>query len=141
MKKISKDQASKRILQIAKAVAQTEAANNSLTPLEIAKVQKTVGLILASTDLDEETLNKIQALQEDNKVNITQNIRQLVQNKSGIAEIKNKQMKNPDIKAYLKENGIVITKPMKVGKFFEVVKNLLINFQQVVNHQDQLIEE
>ena len=37
MKKISRIQASKRILQIAKAVAEVEASNKKLTPFEIAK--------------------------------------------------------------------------------------------------------
>lgn len=140
MKKISRIQASKRILQIAKAVAEVEASNKKLTPFEIAKVQKTVAVILASAELDNDTLQQIQALQEQqNQMNINNGIKQLIRNKQQLNKIKNVPLKSqPSIKEYLKQNGIVISKPMKVGKFFEIVKNLLVNFESIANVEEQL---
>ena len=140
MKKISRIQASKRILQIAKAVAEVEASNKKLTPFEIAKVQKTVATILASADLDNETLEQIQALQdEQQQVNINNGVKELLKNKTQLNKIKNVQLKSePTIKQYLKQNGIMITKPMKVGKFFEVIKTLLVDFENIANVEEQL---
>lgn len=140
MKKISRIQASKRILQIAKAVAEVEASNKKLTPFEIAKVQKTVATILASADLDNETLEQIQALQdEQQQVNINNGVKELLKNKTQLNKIKNVQLKSePTIKQYLKQNGIVITKPMKVGKFFEIIKTLLVDFENIANVEEQL---
>ena len=140
MKKISRIQASKRILQIAKAVAEVEASNKKLTPFEIAKVQKTVATILASADLDNETLEQIQALQdEQQQVNINNGVKELLKNKTQLNKIKNVQLKSePSIKQYLKQNGIMITKPMKVGKFFEIIKTLLIDFENIANVEEQL---
>lgn len=140
MKKISRIQASKRILQIAKAVAEVEASNKKLTPFEIAKVQKTVAVILASAELDNDTLQQIQALQEQqNQMNINNGIKQLMKNKQQLNKLKNVPLKSqPSVKEYLKQNGIMISKPMKVGKFFEIVKNLLINFESIANVEEQL---
>lgn len=140
MKKISRIQASKRILQIAKAVAEVEASNKKLTPFEIAKVQKTVAVILASAELDNDTLQQIQSLQEQqNQTNINNGIKQLIRNKQQLNKIKNVPLKSqPSIKEYLKQNGILISKPMKVGKFFEIVKNLLVNFESIANVEEQL---
>lgn len=140
MKKISRIQASKRILQIAKAVAQVEASNKKLTPFEIAKVQKTVSVILASAELDNDTLEQIEALQEQqNQTNINNGIKQLIRNKQQLNKIKNVTLKSqPSIKKYLKQHGIMISKPMKVGKFFEIVKNLLVNFESISNAEEQL---
>lgn len=140
MKKISRIQASKRILQIAKAVAEVEASNKKLTPFEIAKVQKTVAVILASAELDNDTLQQIQALQEQqNQMNINNGIKQLMKNKQQLNKLKNVPLKSqPSVKEYLKQNGIMISKPMKVGKFFEIVKNLLVNFESIANVEEQL---
>ena len=140
MKKISRIQASKRILQIAKAVAEVEASNKKLTPFEIAKVQKTVAVILASAEIDNDTLQQIQALQEQqNQMNINNGIKQLMKNKQQLNKLKNVPLKSqPSVKEYLKQNGIMISKPMKVGKFFEIVKNLLINFESIANVEEQL---
>lgn len=140
MKKISRIQASKRILQIAKAVAEVEASNKKLTPFEIAKVQKTVAVILASAELDNDTLQQIQALQEQqNQMNINNGIKQLMRNKQQLNKLKNVPLKSqPSVKEYLKQNGIMISKPMKVGKFFEIVKNLLVNFESIANVEEQL---
>ena len=140
MKKISRIQASKRILQIAKVVAEVEASNKKLTPFEIAKVQKTVATILASADLDNETLEQIQALQdEQQQVNINNGVKELLKNKTQLNKIKNVQLKSePTIKQYLKQNGIMITKPMKVGKFFEIIKTLLVDFENIANVEEQL---
>lgn len=144
MKKISKIQASERILKIAKAVAEVQASNNRLTPLEIAKVQKGVARILASADIDQQTLNKISALddEEKKKINVNQNIQSLLKNKSKINEVKNKPMKsNPGVKQYLKQHGIMLTKPMKVGMFFEIVTKLLKDFSQIADKQEDLNTE
>lgn len=140
MKKISRIQASKRILQIAKAVAEVEASNKKLTPFEIAKVQKTVAVILASAELDNDTLQQIQALQEQqNQTNINNGIKQLMRNKQQLNKLKNVPLKSqPSVKEYLKQHGIMISKPMKVGKFFEIVKNLLVNFESIANVEEQL---
>lgn len=140
MKKISRIQASKRILQIAKAVAEVEASNKKLTPFEIAKVQKTVAVILASAELDNDTLQQIQALQEQqNQMNINNGIKQLMRNKQQLNKLKNVPLKSyPSVKEYLKQNGIIISKPMKVGKFFEIVKKLLVNFESIANVEEQL---
>ena len=150
MKKISKIQASKRVLQIAKHVAMVQASNNKLTPLEIAKVQKTVGMILAAADADQEILKSIEQLDNKETVqsvqanedkpngNTNQIVQQLLKNKGNIVKEKNKQMKNPLVKEFLSEKGIKITKPMKVGKFFEIIKELLLNFESIVNPQEQI---
>ena len=141
MKTISKIQASKRILQIAKAVAQLEASNQKLTPYEIAKVQKTVAVILASSNIDDDTLEQIQALQqqEQQSVNINTGVKQLMKNKTELNKIKNRQLKaEPNIKQYLKQNGIVVIKPMKIGKFFEIVKELLVNYENIIDEDQQL---
>lgn len=142
MKKISRIQASKRILQIAKAVAQVQASNTKLTPLEIAKVQKTVAMILASANIDNDTLEQIQSLEQQddgNSVNVNQGVKQLLKNKQQLNMIKNQPLKSqPSVKQYLKENGIMVTKQMKVGKFFEIIKNLLINYETIVNQDEQI---
>lgn len=134
MKKISKIQASKRILKIAKQVALVQASNNKLTPLEIAKVQKAVGMILASADIDDKTLEKIEALDEQGfGTNNPQKVmQQLIKNKSTITKQKNKQMKgNKGVQEYLKMHGLRLTKPMKVGELFKVINELLINYQEI----------
>ena len=110
------------------------------TPFEIAKVQKTVAVILASAELDNDTLQQIQALQEQqNQMNINNGIKQLMRNKQQLNKLKNVPLKSqPSVKEYLKQNGIMISKPMKVGKFFEIVKNLLVNFESIANVEEQL---
>lgn len=156
MKKISKIQASRRILKVAKNVAIVQASNHKLTPLQIAKVQKTVGMILAAADIDQQTLAAIESL-DNEQVETTESadfmeqqkavspgkvVQQLTQNKSKIMKQKNKQMKgNSGVKQFLSQNGIRLTKPMKVGKFFEVVKQLLLNYQSISNPQEQLQQE
>ena len=147
MKKLSKIQASQRILKIAKQVAIVQASNKKLTPLELAKVQKSVGLILASTDMDEQTLTAIEQLEKqaaDDNGNISPNkvMQQLMQNKQVINKQKNKQMKSSSgVKQFLSANGIRLTKPMKVGKFFQIIKQLLLNYESISNPQEQLDEE
>lgn len=140
MKKISRIQASQRILKIAKAVAEVEASNNKLTPFELAKVQKTVAVILASADLDNETLQQIASLDNDVDVNINNNLRQLMHNKSQLNRIKNLPLKSqPSVKKYLEQKGIAIKKPMKAGEFFAIV-NELFN-KKIANPEQQLSDE
>lgn len=143
MKKISKIQAYQRIMKIAKAVAQVQASNSKLTPLEMAKVQKSVGIILAAADVDEQTLNKIQSADsQDKKFNVNQGIQTLLKNKAEINQIKNKPMKsNAGVKEFLKQHGIILKSPMKVGAFFKVVTELLKNFSDIADSQEELGEE
>ena len=59
MIKISKNEASKRIFKIAKSVAEFEALNGSLTPMQQKDVRIAVAKILASSEIAEEDLDKI----------------------------------------------------------------------------------
>lgn len=59
MIKISKNEASKRIFKIAKTVAEIEALNGGLTPLQEKSVRTTIAKILAASEIKEEELDKI----------------------------------------------------------------------------------
>ena len=59
MIKISKNEASKRIFKIAKTVAEIEALNGALTPLQEKSVRTTVAKILAASEIEEDELDKI----------------------------------------------------------------------------------
>lgn len=67
MKRISKEEASIRIYKIAKSVAEQEAINGTLSPLETIKVRNTIAKILAASDIDDETLDKIANLDLDDE--------------------------------------------------------------------------
>ena len=128
MKKISKIQASKRILAIAKNVAMVQASNNKLTPLEIAKVQKTVGMILAAADIDQPTLAAIQDL--DKAVpNGNKTLTEFQKEKSNIDFNANFRV-TPQIKQFLKQNHLIIKTVgnVKVKALLAILKDLVDKF-------------
>lgn len=130
MKKISKIQASKRILAIAKNVAMVQASNNKLTPLEIAKVQKTVGLILAAADIDQPTLAAIQAL--DGKVPSGNKILTDFQKEKSNIDFNKKFRVTPQIKKFLDQKKLVLrpkSGPMRVSTLLAILKELIDKFQ------------
>lgn len=62
MKRISKEEASMRIFKIAKSVGEQEALQGVLTPLQTMKVKNAIAKILAASEIDGETLDKLATL-------------------------------------------------------------------------------
>lgn len=64
MNKLNANQASDKILKIAKIVAEMQGANQQLTQEEEKRVSDVVAKIIANTDVDESVLQKINQIED-----------------------------------------------------------------------------
>jgi len=139
MKKvISREEASMRIFKIAKSVGEQEAVQGSLTPLQTIKVRNAIAKILAASDIDDATLEKIATL----------DLNQEYENYSEAEENKDEELEAESISAETEDEDGGKDDPvgvslMKIGKgsvkqFINSNKNKKFNNKDLIGFVTEL---
>lgn len=127
MNKISKQEASSRIFKIAKSVAESEALNGALSPLQEKQVRSAVAKILAASEVDEKTLDKISEELEGN-------FSESAETKTEVEDIKNKEAdevedieETEEVKEFITKNKM--TKLKSLEKFISKLADRGVYFK------------